>query len=930
MILGILALMAVARLSGQHVVKGKLVDEAGAGFPSATIMLLAAEDSVLKSFGLTRADGTFELKAVAQGNYLLQSTVQGMDKLSKAVAVTGETKEVDLGELTLLTKSTEIDGVEIEAERIPVQINGDTIRYDAQAFKTPANANVEELLKRLPGVEVDDEGNVKAQGETVQKVLVDGKEFFGSDPKVATKNLPANAINYVEVLDKQSDMAEFTGVDDGERTKTINLTLKADRKNGFFGDISAGYGNGDGGDHRFRAKSNINRFSEKTQLSFLGMGNNINEQAFSIQDYANFMGGSSNLMSGGGFGRGGSGLTPSDLGISWRGSGGTSQQGISTSAAGGLNYNVDLSPKTDLQSSYFYNFMRKDLEQQGFRENYLGDQAFVTLDTSDQLDKNHNHRVDLRLTHKLDSTSRLIFIGSGRFNTTNGQSAALTQNLEAGSLQNQTLRNVLLTGPYYNANSSLTYMKRFGKRGRSLAVKGSLGGLQFQDRDQLVNSENLVVLDSMGGLLLYDTLDQNQHTRQSYINYGGKVTWTEPLGKQQFLDVVYQHEENVQDLDKDFFNLFPEGGSEFDSLLSNRYEGVYRFDQPGVAFRYVTQKNNLNIGLAGQRSELNGIIGLQDTSIRKVFYNVLPSLRYTYTIKRGSRIRVNYRSSVTAPTIEQLSPVFDNSNPLNVFVGNPDLTAEWGHNVRMNYLLFDQFSFTSLFTMISFTYTKDKINTATLIDEDFRRITTYQNVDRDLNVNWFAYFNTPLRSLGVKVNVNPGVIYSNSIALVNERENFTNSLTSTLDFSVENRKKDWVDVRAGVRTSYNVTRYSIDENQDASFLNNKFYGDFILYLKKGWTFSTSMDYYLYSGDAFVTNQTIPLWRAFISKTFLKNERGEFKLSGFGLLNQNTGIDRSTSQNYLEESQYNTLRRYAMLSFTWKIIQVGKGKSGKPD
>lgn len=929
---GVVILLSGANLTAQHTLKGKLVDEDEIGFPAATIMLLSAEDSLLKSFGMTQSDGSFTLKAVPKGKFLLQSSIQGMEKLSQSVEVTGSTKEIDLGALKILPKATDLEGVEITAERVPVQMNGDTIKYDAQAFKTAPNANVEQLLKRLPGVEVDDEGNVKAQGETVQKILVDGKEFFGDDPKIASQNLPADAINYVEVFDKKSDMADFTGVDDGETSKTINLELKPDRRQGMFGDISGGYGNGDSGDHRFRAKANLNRFSEKSQLSFLGMGNNINEQAFSIQDYVNFMGGASNVMGGGGFGRGGgnSGLTPSDLGISWRGSGGTSTNGINTSAAAGINFNQDLGKKTELQSSYFYSFLNKDYRQESDRVNQIFDpfsettRITTTLDSTDQLDKNHNHRVNLRLTHNIDSSARLIFVGSGRMNTTNALTGGFESTMEEGAVTNSNLRDVLTSGISYNAASSLTYMKRFAKRGRSLTVKGSLGGLQFQDKDTDNYSE--VVTLGLGGLGV-DTLDQDQNTTQSFVNYGGKATWTEPLSKKTYLDVIYDHQENLQDLDKSIYDLNREVFPVFNDTLSNRYDGIYRYDQPGLNFRYVTAKTNLTIGLAGQRTELNGTIGLGDSTLNKVFYNALPSLRYTYQIKKGRRLRFRYNSSVSAPTIEQLSPVVDNSNPLNIYVGNPDLKAEWRHTARVNYMLFDQFSFTNLFTMVTFTYTQDKINSfSTYNPVDNTQYSTYQNVDDDYNVNWFAYFGTPIRKLGVKINVNPGLIYSKSITFINGVENPTNSLTSTVDFSVENRKKELIDVRVGARVSHSLIRYAIDESGTGqNYLNNKFYGDFTLYLKKGWTLSTSLDYYYYTGGL-QENQSVPLLTAYISKTFLKNDRGEFRLNGFDLLNQNTGVTRNFGANYEEDLRYNTLRRYAMLSFTYRIIRVGKERS----
>lgn len=903
----------------QHSVKGKLVDEQGQPLPSATVMLLNASDSVLKSFALSKPDGSFEMKSVKEGSYVLKATFQGFNNLNQAVTVEAEPAVKDLGSLTMTEKSVELGDVEITGEMIPVRVKGDTLEYNADAFKTQPNASVEDLLKRLPGMEVEGDGSVKAQGETVTKVLVDGKEFFGDDPKVATKNLPADAIDKVQVFDKQSDMADFTGVDDGERTRTINLLLKEDRKNGYFGDVMAGYGTG----NRFRAKANLNRFSDKTQISLLGMANNINEQAFSIGDYVNFMGGITNVISGGGMGRGGGGgnslsMSPGDLGISFGGNSGGSS-GISTSAASGLNFNTELGKKTKVSASYFYNYLRKDLEQFGYTENILTEQSFTTLDTTDQVDRNQNHRVNLRVQHEIDSTSKLIFVGAGKLNTTNSESFTSAQSLRGLLEQNYNTRNQLAIGGLQNGSGSLQYLKRFSKMGRSLALQVT-GGLTNQDRNTDINALNVLHPDDSTTLQI--PLNQDQGQNQYSVDYGGKITYTEPIGRFKFLEGYFAHQVNASDLTKDFYNVTLVG-NEFDSTLSNRYDGGYMYDQAGVSFRYARKNGNLNIGLAGQRSELEGTIGLQDTFINKLFLNILPSFSWNYSVSKTSRIRFNYRTSVNAPSIDQLSPVVNNSNPLSLYQGNPDLRAEYVHTARFSYNIFDQFSFTGLFLNLSSTYTQNKISSSTTVDSLLRQFTTFVNTDYEFRNSFFAHFNTPIRKLGIKLSIDPSVSYTNSITLVNGVENPTNRFAPGGNVSIENRKKEKIDLKVGTRQTYNISRYAINPEQNQQFLNSSYYAEATAYLPKGFTVNGEFQYNIYSGASFAQSQTVPLLKAYVAKTFLKAQRGELRVNAFDILNQNRGISRSSDINYLQETRYNTLSRYFLLSFTYKIVAIGK-------
>ncbi|HPI09019.1 MAG TPA: TonB-dependent receptor, partial [Saprospiraceae bacterium] len=381
-------------------VEGAVADSSGIGLPSASVVLLQQKDSVMHAFGLSGPEGRFAVKRVAPGDYILQITYLGYQTYAQRVSVPADQPKFSLEKILLAPSNTLLNAVDITAQQAPISIRKDTIEYNAGAFQTQPGSVVEDLLRKLPGVEVQQDGTIKAQGETVQNVLVEGKEFFGNDPKIATKNLPADAVDKVQVFDKKSDMAEFTGIEDGRDQKTINLKLKADKKQGHFGNVSAGYGT----ENRYQGKFNLNRFSKKMQFSAIGAANNTNEQAFSFEDYINVMGGLSNFMTGGGSGRVRIEINE-DSGIPLPGS---TSRGFTDTQAGGLNLNYEFSQKTELNGNYFFNRIENDLDRLATRQNLLGFGNYDSRDQELRNSENMNHRLNLTLRHKIDSFQNII------------------------------------------------------------------------------------------------------------------------------------------------------------------------------------------------------------------------------------------------------------------------------------------------------------------------------------------------------------------------------------------------------------------------------------------------------------------------------------------------------------------------------------------
>ncbi|MCB9285145.1 MAG: TonB-dependent receptor [Lewinellaceae bacterium] len=906
LVLFLLAPGMVLHAQSSFSITGTVADSTGTPLPGATVMLMEQADSMLVSFGITDNGGAFSIPKTKKGDYLLQITYVGYQMHSRPLALI---ENLDLGQVRLEPQSTLLKEVLVKGEHIPIAIRNDTIEYNATAFQVEPNAPVEDLLKKLPGVEVDRAGNIKAQGEQVNKVLVDGKEFFGNDPKIATKNLPADAVDKVQVFDKKSEMAEFSGIEDGQEDKTINLALKEDKKQGYFGNVSAGYGT----DDRYQGKASINRFSKTLQLSALGMLNNINEQGFSLNDYLNFMGGMQNMMAGGGSFRitldGDQAGIPLDI---------DQRSGITTTSAGGLHTNVELSDKTELNASYFYNRIGNDLQRDVFRENLLGMSAFSTTENTDQQSRNTNHRFNATLRHEIDSTQRLIIRGGLGYNDAFLENARLSQTLGSeGALENTSQSNFRSDGTSLKADLNGTYLKRFRKAGRVFTSNLNFGNTQNENAGTLY-SENAFLPNLPNGFT--DTLHQRQRSNNGQLDYGGRLSYTEPVGKGKYLEANYTHQNYSNELAKDFYDITP-AEEVFNQALSRHYTRDYNYDRGGLNFRYNRKNLNLTLGAGLQHSRLKGELIEQGLPIKKTFTNFVPSLRGNYEFTSTRHIEFDYETSVREPSLEQLQPIVDNSDPLNTYTGNPDLRPEYSHSIGTRFMSFDQFSNTNIFANLQARYTRDRITNTQTIDSLFRQHITPVNVDWDWEGDGYFSFGTALRFIKSRISFDADARYNRSLVFVNGLSNISDRWSGRLGLSLENSKKKWLDAVVGVQWGFNTTRLSESEALNQDFFEQTLYADVTIKPTKNWTIDQSIDYTAYRGSAFANTDLGPIWRASITRRLWKNKL-ELKLSAFDLLNRNTGISRSSQFNYLQEERVNALGRYVMLSATYALSGFG--------
>ncbi|MCB9276105.1 MAG: outer membrane beta-barrel protein [Lewinellaceae bacterium] len=908
---------ALPLLAQSTTITGRLLDQEQQPLAGATVMLLRAQDSVLQQFALTAPDGQFEVKKVAPGSYLLQASFLGFNNLYQPVETRPEQSTVALGDIAMSPRTELLDEVIVKEERIPLAIRRDTLEFDADSFKTQPNAAVEDLLKKLPGVEVGRDGAIRAQGEEVQQVLVEGKEFFGKDPKMATKNLPADAVDKVQVYDKKSDMAEFSGIDDGQREKTINLKLKEDKKKGLFGKVEAGYGPEPaelGGHGRYRAKGNLNRFTPQQQLSLIGLANNISEPGFSFEDYINFMGGIQGLMGG----RGGSmriEVNPEEMGLPLNLG---ANSGIAASAAGGINYNQDISDKTELNSSLLYNRYDNNLERSLRRESFLEGDAFTTDEDSRQNTLNNNQRANLRLDHEIDSTQSVRLRASGSYNTTELETAAQSRNYYQGELTSGSDRSYDAHGHATNWDASALYRKRLGRPGRVATAQASVSRRDNYQSGQLDAYNTFYV---KGGNSTFDTLLQSQARNDENLSYGLQLSYSEPLSRRSYLEWRYAFQRNQTDYSQEVFDR-ADGLLVRNDALSNAFRSAYTYHRFHNGFRANGKRMGFNAALALQRAELDGELLNLDTTIAQNFWNLLPSLRWEYEFNSSQRLTLNYATNVREPSIRQLQPIVDNSDPFNIYVGNPALRPEYTHSAELQYFNFNAALLSNFFNNLSLDYTTNAISQAFDVDAQLVRTTTPINTDKAWRLRNNLNYGAPIRPLKMRANVQAQASLSQGFNRINGQDNRTEQRNGSIDLRLENRFKEKFDLMGGARLSYTQTQYSIQDGLNQDILNQTYYSSLQLNLPAGFTFFTNLDFNIYSGRSMGYNQEVLLWNAYLAKALLDN-RAEVRFSAFDILNRNRGISRRTELNYVEDERVTNLARYFLLSFTYSLQKLGE-------
>lgn len=884
-------------------------------------------------------NGNFELKNVEKGGYVIKVSYLGYEELKKEVTVTNQ--NLNLGELQLFPASTVLSEVQVK-DRAPLgKVEGDTVSFSANAFKTMKDASAQDLVEKIPTVTVEG-GQVKAQGENVQQVLVDGKPFFGNDPTAALRNLPAEVIEKVQVFDQQSEQAQFTGVSDGNTTKTINIVTKKGMNTGQFGKIYAGYGY----DDKYQAGGNINVFNGQRRISFIGMSNNINVQNFSFDDILGMMGssGGGNRMPGGGgfMGRGGGGRTGG-----WGGGAGDfmvqTSGGIATTHALGINYSDQWGEKLEVTGSYFFNISKNKAEKDLSRQfvNAEGTGPVYDENTEAHTD-NVNHRLNFRIEWKLDSANSFIFRPRLTWQSNTGDSDVNGFTNQQNVLQNE-LHNLLNTD--YNAlnfNSSLLWRHRFSKKGRTFSIDLSNGYSPKNGSSALLANSSIYF--PMPEVVI---LDQQSSLDANNWNLASNFEYTEPLGEYSQLSLNYRTSWQQEDSEKLTYD-YSETTAGYDLLnsqLSNVFSNDYFTQQAGAGYNYnkgrdltITARANVQWAKLLNDQQFPYVQEFDQT-----FRNVLPFAMLRYNINQQRNIRIFYRTNTQLPSINQLQNVVDNSNPLQLSTGNPNLKQSFQHNLFFRYQNTNTEKSTIFFAMIGGGITNDYIANSTyfansdapifdsLDVQPGAQISQPVNLDGYRNLRSFATYGIPLKLIKSNLNFNVSYNYSRTPGLLNEQRNFANNHNVGVGFTLASNISDKVDFTLSARPSWNRVVNTLQTRSNTEYLSQNTSLRFNWIIMEGFVLRTDLTHQLYSGLSQDFDQNYWLWNVAIGKKVFKNERGEIALAVNDVLRQNRSIARNVTETYIEDTWTNALQRFIMLSFTYNLrhFRLGQQDSAPP-
>ncbi len=895
------------------------------------------------NFGRTDDKGAFTFKNLRAGSYILKVTFVGYIPYN-ALIKNGDEAVLDLGGLKLKPITKELMEVVVRTAKAPLTIKGDTIEYNAASFKVPPGSTVEDLLRKLPGVQIDQDGNIRAQGQAVNKVTVDGKQFFGSDPKLATKNLQADAITKVQVFNDKTEQAKLTGVDDGKKEKTVNLQLKEEFKKGGFGKLTAGGGPASNNvSARYDVRGNYNKFDSKRQLSAVLLGNNTNQGGLSWNDYQDFRGSNSfNWNDDADFGFSGSGRYISfgddNESLSIPISGGDNR-GFTRNLAGGVNYNYD-TKKTKLSSSYFFNQTRQDLFTLREQERFLPGSTLATTDTSTQMNQNANHRVSLRFEKQLDTMQTLIVISNGRLGIGNNNLTSLqriNQSITGGPQQLYSTSNTF-NGTQANqfalANTAL-YRLKFKKKGRSFAASATYQ-ITKNDADLRLQSVNqffqaTTVSD------MFRNLNQDQNTDLLSNQYKGSLLYVEPFAKKFYWETFYNFSLRFDEVDRGVFNL-NDSRRRVDTL-SLYYKNTYTYNRLGSSVRYSFKGLNLSAGLAGQSFVLDGQYSRERsqelTPIRRTYNALIPNVGLNYDLKNNKYLYGGYSVGVQIPASRDLQPVRTITNPLFVTVGNPNLLPGLNKEVQLGFYYFNPGSFINFSSSVNSTWYDNQIVYGQSVDTQTLITTTSpENISGGRSTGTYLNFGFPLKKTKATLNLNGQFSAGRNFTpirqtrqvggvteIVNDVLNDTKNQNISGGARLELTPKEWLTFYGNANVNITNAQYSVNTAQNQTIYTYTYRGDLNLKFPKDIYLNTTLNYRSYINDRLGFRQQVPILNTSLYHIIGKAKRAEVRLSAYDLLNRNVFVSQYAGQNYSQTESIQTLARYFLLSFTYNMRGV---------
>lgn len=891
---------------GKVDVTGVIIEEGNKEpIEQATVRLLNVKDSAMVAGVVSSRNGGFTLKNIKVGSYLLHITFVGFEPLYQPLRITGKTNPVNVGKLELSDGAFQLGEAVIVGKAPEVVVRNDTVEYNADSYKVTEGSVLEDLLKKMPGVEVDSDGKVTVNGKEVKKVMIDGKEFFSDDPKVASKNLPAKMIDKVQVLDKKSDMALMTGFDDGDEETVINLTVKPGMKQGWFGNAYAGYGS----KNRYEGNAMVNRFINNDQVTFMGGLNNTNNMGFS--DLA------STMFSGMGGRRGGRG-------------GGGAGNGITTSGNAGLNFSKEFNPKMTLGGNARFSHSDNDAESKSKKTNILANDSSTIENThAFSNTKSDNIGASFRLEWKPDTLTNIIFTPDfGYSKSYDSESQVFATTTNKGDSVQSGKSDYFSEGEGYNLSATLEYSRKLNNEGRvfSASLSGGLNdsynqGMNFSNTDYFLEDRNQLI-------------DQRFRYDNNSYNYRAFASWVEPLGHNNFLQATYSFSQREQKSLKSTYSRDDEGDgyNKLDTAYSKSFRNNFTTQRISLSFKAQRAKYNYTIGMNMDPSYSRSKSFVGDSTFddrsRRVL-NFSPMAQFNYMFDKRTNLRVMYNGRTSQPSMTQLQPVADLSDPQNTIIGNPDLNPSYTHNMYIRFQKFVPEKQRAFMIMANANYIMNDIVTkTTYADKTSNRVTTYENVNGNYNANVRVMLNTPLRNKKFSVNTMTMASFANSNGFINGEKNTNQNLILQERAGIDFRSSI-IDLGVNGNIRYNGTTNTLQAQQDLQTLNYGVGGTTTIYLPLDFKVESDITYSTNSGYADGYKQKEVLWNASASKSFLKNNQGTLRFKIYDILRQRSNISRSTTASYTTDTEYNTLSSYFMVHFIYRF-SIFKGGATASD
>ncbi len=914
----------ISLYSQNGLIKGILKDTTNDALSLASVMLLDPLDSTLIEYTQADDNGQFEFNSVPFRKYLLKANYVSYIPLQIPIQL--NTKILDLGTLKMYSISKELFEIVIKAAKAPMVIKGDTIEYDASTFKVPIGSSVEDLLRKLPGMEVDAQGNITSEGKSVNRVTVDGKNFFGGDPKAATKNLPAEGISKVQVFTDQTEEEKITGRKRLNADRAMNLELKDEFKKGGFGKIIAGIGL----ENTKELKGSYNKFNTKHQFAIVGSGTNTGRNGLSWNDYQDFKGSNSfNWGDDGEFGFAGGGGNfrmvifddgGEDEDISGVGSFfGGDTYGFPQKINGGLNYNFD-HKKTKLSSMYFLE--SNNLYSDAYRTQNLlyPDNPYNTRDTSSRDNKRLSHRVELRFEQEIDSFMGFIIKSNSSLGNRTTVTQTNTHSYDPYNLTiNDQLADVNVKGTTINSQNSIIFRSKFKKKGRNMGISAAFN-MNNTDRnsDQEANSNFYA---SSGSIDSISRLNQNFVTDQFTNTYKANFFWMEPIGKKIFSRSFYNFNKSLTEYDRNVGD-FKDSVLVNNNFLSREFNNTTGYNRLGQGFSYINKGFSVNLGLAYQeiylKSNFKTDLDTFLTNSYNVYQNWIPNGEIEYEMSNGTEFSLSYSKFASPPNSKDLLPIIDNSNPLSIRIGNPDLEPKVTNDMSISFRRFNRLTFINLSSRLSYIYNEKDIIYVVNISPS--RVSTSMpiNVDGTKSLNANLNFGFPIVKNKYTINLNYNYNYFFNITNVNMIINNPLTHSHNAGIRVNITPVDMFTLFIGA--NYRIQQQKADQNSSET---TNIYGfgtnaDLNIKFPKLFFFNTSFNLNNNSNSINNFNTTIPILNFSISKLFLKENKGEVRISAYDVFNKTQGIQQFVSANRISQNQTLSLARYILLSFTYNM------------